>query len=609
MQHLTISKMLFGLVALLSVAFVSVLLINLKASTDATFQQRYDLLRTEVETGVSILEHYHKLAQAGEMKESDAKAAAFDALSAIRYNPDGYLFGYTDDVKMAFHPDTDKVGQNLKGKPDSKGYAYRDEIVRVGRQGGGLVQFYGSKPGEDKDKVFPKNAYAIGFAPWSVVVATSLFMDDLESQIETDVLKAIGVSSVVLALGLFAAYLANRQISSPLRAICKSLNAVADDDLDQTIPFEGRRNEIGLIAKATQTLKEKLLERRQLQLMQEQQAHTIERSRLEASAAQQEEAEKIGDAVSQLALALGSLANGDLSARCGQLDEKFETIRMDFNEAATKLQAAVRRIDLKVNEIGTQNGEVSMASRQLAQRTEMQAATLEETSAALQELTESVLSATQGAVEASKNVKVINDESARSEEIVNRAIAAMDLISGSSAEIEKLLRVIDEIAFQTNLLALNAGVEAARAGETGKGFAVVAQEVRELAQRSAASAQEIKSQITRSSEYVKSGVTLVREAGSALSLIAGQVKVADELVQRIAMAAEEQHSTLAALSQSVNRLDSNTQQNAAMAEETNAAVEKMSENAAELLRLISTFKVAEDQPAHCSRELRLTKVA
>jgi len=201
---------------------------------------------------------------------------------------------------------------------------------------------------------------------------------------------------------------------------------------------------------------------------------------------------------------------------------------------------------------------VSAASRSLAKRTETQAATLEETSAALQGLTESIQSATNGAIEASANVRVIRDESARSEQIVGRAIEAMDLISGSSAEIEQLLQVINEIAFQTNLLALNASVEAARAGETGKGFAVVAQEVRELAQRSAFSAQQIKMQISRSSEHVKSGVTLVREAGSALSQIAGKVNVADELVRRIATAAQEQHSTITAISLSLHSLDNNT---------------------------------------------------
>ncbi|MBY2983797.1 methyl-accepting chemotaxis protein, partial [Rhizobium leguminosarum] len=175
------------------------------------------------------------------------------------------------------------------------------------------------------------------------------------------------------------------------------------------------------------------------------------------------------------------------------------------------------------------------------------------------------------------------------------AIEAMSGIEKSSSEITKIIGVIDEIAFQTNLLALNAGVEAARAGESGKGFAVVAQEVRELAQRSAAAAKEIKDQIARSSSQVDHGVRLVGEAGEALKRISDQIKAANEIVAKIAHSASEQDTTLRSISSSMNQLDAATQQNAAMAEETTASAETLATDTDELIDLIRGFRVSAPQ--------------
>ncbi len=192
----------------------------------------------------------------------------------------------------------------------------------------------------------------------------------------------------------------------------------------------------------------------------------------------------------------------------------------------------------------------------------------------------------------------VSSEAGRSDSIVSEAINAMSSIEQSSAEIAKIIGVIDEIAFQTNLLALNAGVEAARAGESGKGFAVVAQEVRELAQRSAAAAKEIKDQISRSSGEVNNGVRLVGEAGEALKRISGQVKAASDVVSKIAHSAAEQDTTLRSISSALNQLDAATQHNAAMAEETTASAEALAVDTEELLALIRTFRVNQQPEVH-----------
>ncbi len=169
----------------------------------------------------------------------------------------------------------------------------------------------------------------------------------------------------------------------------------------------------------------------------------------------------------------------------------------------------------------------------------------------------------------------------------------MDQIEASSREISSIIGVIDEIAFQTNLLALNAGMEAARAGDAGKGFAVVAQEVRELAQRSAKAAKEIKTLIAASSAQVANGVALVTNAGGALQEIAAQVQEIDTNVVAIVEAAREQSTALGEINQAVDTVDQSTQKNAAMVEEQTAARHSLAREAAALFQLLEQFKYGE----------------
>ena len=181
----------------------------------------------------------------------------------------------------------------------------------------------------------------------------------------------------------------------------------------------------------------------------------------------------------------------------------------------------------------------------------------------------------------------------QSGDIVRNAIGAMSRIEQASNEISQIISVIDEIAFQTNLLALNAGVEAARAGEAGKGFAVVAQEVRELAQRAASAAKDIKGLITKSGDEVSVGVKYVQATGDALSDIESRVLRIDEHIHSIATAAREQSTGLQEVSTAVNQMDQVTQHNAAMVEETSAVTHKLKGEADGLAGLVARFRTEE----------------
>ncbi|EJJ26892.1 methyl-accepting chemotaxis protein [Rhizobium sp. CF142] len=296
-------------------------------------------------------------------------------------------------------------------------------------------------------------------------------------------------------------------------------------------------------------------------------------------------------AVDDLATGLTALADGDLTKRVeNPFPPALEKVRTDFNAAIDKLGSAMRTVLINAEAIASGARETKEAADVLSKRTEQQAATVEETAAALDEITQTVADSAGRAAEAGGLVAETKRGAEHSGNIVRKAVDAMGQIEKSSREISNIIGVIDEIAFQTNLLALNAGVEAARAGEAGKGFAVVAQEVRELAQRSASAAKEIKALITTSSEHVKSGVDLVGQTGQALERIVTQVGNIDVNVTAIVESSREQSTGLVEINKAVNIMDQGTQQNAAMVEETTAASARLSSETENLRNLVSQFR-------------------
>ncbi|WP_337269941.1 methyl-accepting chemotaxis protein [Oryzifoliimicrobium ureilyticus] len=591
MKNMKISLQLFLLVGAMIATFAGLTFFQIRSSTAAIYHERYEMLRTHVETAISVLKDYQGRVEEGRLSLEEAKKQAYGQLNKMSFNPDGYFYGYDYDVVLVFHPTSPSVGKSNKGVKDANGYAYRDELVRLGRAGGGYVEFLGPKPGKDpNDRSYPKASYAKVFEPWQIVIITALYTDDLKEDIRNSIIKIVGGSALAFLLAIAAAYVIIRGISRPLNAIHDALNAVADEDVTLSIPHTDMGNEVGKMARATKALQEKVRERQTMLARQGEQSRELDAERQRNLETQRQEAEEQAHVVTTLGALLEKLSVGDLTVRCNDLGPKYDGLRFNFNDALARLEQAMSRVNLKGSDIGVSKEEIRRASNELAQRTERQAANLEETSAAIDELTVAVRQTAEGAKEAAQRVKAISSEARQSDTVVENAIAAMSGIEQSSAEIAKVTGVIDEIAFQTNLLALNAGVEAARAGESGKGFAVVAQEVRELAQRSAAAAKQIKDQISRSGGQVEQGVQLVAQAGEALKRISTQIDAANNVVTRIAHSAEEQDTTLRTISSAMNQLDTATQQNAAMAEETTASAEVLANDTGDLLDLIRGFR-------------------
>jgi methyl-accepting chemotaxis protein len=259
---------------------------------------------------------------------------------------------------------------------------------------------------------------------------------------------------------------------------------------------------------------------------------------------------------------------------------------------------SIRQLDQTLSAIATAIAAIDEGTREIAsgagdlsKRTEQQAASLEETAAALDQITANVSNSSKRTDEARTEATDANRNAAKSSEVVSHAEEAMRRIEASSQQISSIIGVIDEIAFQTNLLALNAGVEAARAGDAGKGFAVVAQEVRELAQRSAQAAKEIKGHIQKSSVEVESGVKLVLDTSQVLKAISEQIARINQHMDAIAVSAREQSTGLAEVNTAVNSMDQVTQQNAAMVEQSTAASGQLAQEAAKLRELVSRFRL------------------
>jgi len=291
----------------------------------------------------------------------------------------------------------------------------------------------------------------------------------------------------------------------------------------------------------------------------------------------------------------GSIAHGDLAIAIDTSTAERGSLLAEMNEMRNSLVNIVGQVRRGTETIGTASREIAAGNIDLSSRTELQASSLEKTASAMETLTTTVKQNAEHAREANQLAASASDVARKGGDVVSQVVGTMGEINSSANKIADIISVIDGIAFQTNILALNAAVEAARAGEQGRGFAVVASEVRNLAQRSAAAAKEIKTLIGDSVEKVERGSKLVGQAGVTMEEVVASVKRVTDIMGEIASASAEQSAGIEQVNMSIIEMDSMTQQNAALVEEAAAAAQSLQDQAGELGRVVSIFKLVEGE--------------
>ena len=292
------------------------------------------------------------------------------------------------------------------------------------------------------------------------------------------------------------------------------------------------------------------------------------------------------------------VASGDLTMDI-HADGQSETARLlaSLKLMNDNLKRIVTDVHTSVETIGSASNDIASGNADLSSRTESQASSLEETASSMEEITATVRQNADNAKQANQLAGYASEVALKGGQVVSEVVDTMGAINDSSRKIVDIISVIDGIAFQTNILALNAAVEAARAGEQGRGFAVVAAEVRNLAQRSAAAAKEIKTLINDSVEKVDAGNRLVSQAGSSMDDIVSSVQRVTSIISDIVMASQEQAAGINQVNDAITHLDETTQQNSALVEEAAAAAESLNEQVQRLIQTMSVFKLGDRQMA------------
>jgi len=403
-------------------------------------------------------------------------------------------------------------------------------------------------------------------------------------------LSAIGLGALVVMTVITMVF--TSRMFAPLTRLSEATKRVAQGHLSEVFADQARRDEIGTLATNLEAFRESLLRQRGIERDAAENRAKIEEERRQSLADKELRSRSLEVVIQEIGDGLTKLSNSELTHNVtGEFPQEMQRLKEDFNRAVVALGRVLSSIHQSSRSVSNAAAELRSSADELARRTERQAIAVSETASAIDQLNKSIDVQKEKAESANGIAKETLLESHASREVMGKAMEAMTEIQASSGEMNSIIGVIDDIAFQTNLLALNAGVEAARAGEAGQGFAVVAHEVRELAQRSSASAKEIAALLAKANHNVASGVSLVGQAAEQIDSIAGRVGGISDRIEDLMNVTREDVVTLRQIAASVSEIDATTQQNAAMVEENTAAIHGLVHQVSDVDRQLKTFKL------------------
>ncbi len=508
--RMTVSRKIYALIGLSFVGLLGIGILDSRELASSLKQQKQFELQHLAELALGIVKEEHAAVQKGDIAVADAQKRALARVAALRYGNNDYFWVNDMQPRMVMHPMKPEMnGNDLSTYKDPNGKTlFVDFVNAVRKDGAGFVPYEWPKPGFDRPQ--PKLSYVVGFAPWSWVIGTGVYIDDLSAQTWVSTQHALLAGGLVLLITLGVSMLVARGITRPLQRMTVAMNDLAGGKLDVEVPGIGRRDEVGEMAEAVEVFKSNAVARRALEV-------------------EQKEAET--RAVARRKADMHKMAE-DFEGAVGEIIETVSSASSQLEASAGTLTSTAERAEELTTMVAAASEEASTNVQSVASATEEMASSVTEISRQVQE-------SARMAGEAVEQARTTNDR--------------VGELSKAAARIGDVVELINTIAGQTNLLALNATIEAARAGEAGRGFAVVASEVKALAEQTAKATGEIGQQITGIQSATQDSVTAIKE-------ISGTIEKLSEISSAIAAAVEEQGAATQEIARNVQQAAHGTQQ-------------------------------------------------
>ncbi|NVO16478.1 MAG: cache domain-containing protein [Rhodoplanes sp.] len=531
--HMTIGLRIYVLLGLAFLGLLGVSLLDSQELAASLKQQKQIELRHLTELAVGIVKEEHAAVASGGVAVEEAQKRALGRVAALRYGGNEYFFIQDLKGRMLMHPVAAQlVGRDVTDTKDPNGKMITIAMLdAVKRDGSGFVDYVWAKPGADKPQ--PKLSYVASFAPWGWMLATGVYIDDLDAQTWMSTQRSLIAAALVLLITLAVSIVMARRITKPIKAMTATMGELAHGKLDVAIPGVGRHDEIGEMAEAVVVFK----------------TNAVERVRLEA---EQKAAE----------LRTATQRKADMVRLADQFESAVGGIIGTVSSAATELEATATTLTRTADTTQQMSATVSAASEEAS--TNVQAV-----AAATNEMTSSVHEIGRQVQASSRIADAAVSQAAKTD-------ARVGALSVAANKIGDVVKLITAIAEQTNLLALNATIEAARAGEAGRGFAVVANEVKALAAQTGKATGEIGAQISGMQAATQESVAAIKEISGTIGQIA-------EIASAIAAAVEEQGAATSEISRNIQQAAAGTTQVAENITEVSRGAEETGAASGEVL--------------------------